>query len=102
MPHAERTLVKPILWLLGLTSVAGVADGAYQLAAGNHSWLVIMAIAWCTVNSVWMWWILSYLEVYERKQAIAGLDGVGGAGQIPPDHGAVRAAACHRPPTPPS
>jgi cellulose synthase/poly-beta-1,6-N-acetylglucosamine synthase-like glycosyltransferase len=77
VPRAERTLVKPILWLLGLTSVAGVADGAYKLADGNHSWLVIMAIAWCTVNSVWMWWILGYLEVYERRQAITGLDGVG-------------------------
>jgi cellulose synthase/poly-beta-1,6-N-acetylglucosamine synthase-like glycosyltransferase len=77
VPHGERTLVKIILWLLGLTSVAGVADGVYRLATGNHSWLVIMAIAWCTVNSVWMWWILGYLEVYERKQAITGLDGVG-------------------------
>ena len=77
VPHGERTLVKAILWLLGLTSVAGVADGAYRLATGNHSWLIIMAIAWCTVNSVWMWWILGYLEVYERRQAITGLDGIG-------------------------
>jgi cellulose synthase/poly-beta-1,6-N-acetylglucosamine synthase-like glycosyltransferase len=95
VPHGERTLVKPILWLLGLTSVAGLADGAYRLAAGNHSWLVVMAIAWCTVNSVWMWWILGYLEVYERKQIITGLDGVGAldrynlimarfAGRLPP------------------
>jgi cellulose synthase/poly-beta-1,6-N-acetylglucosamine synthase-like glycosyltransferase len=72
--HAERTLVKPILWLLGLTSVAGVADGGYQIAAGNHSWLVIMATAWGTVNSVWMWWVLGYLEVYERRHDTTGLD----------------------------
>lgn len=74
--HAERTVVKPILWILGLTSTAGVADGGYQIAAGNHSWLVIMATAWGTVNSVWMWWVLGYLEVYERRRDTTGLDGL--------------------------
>src|ERR1019366_6744625 len=74
--HAERTVVKPILWILGLTSTAGVADGGYQIAAGNHSWLVIMATAWGAVNSVWMWWVLGYLEVYERRRDTTGLDGL--------------------------
>jgi hypothetical protein len=69
-------VVKPILWILGLTSTAGVADGGYQIAAGNHSWLVIMATAWGAVNSVWMWWVLGYLEVYERRRDTTGLDGL--------------------------
>lgn len=68
-PRRERTLVKPILWLLGLTSVAGTIDAAVRLGLGNHSWMVIMAALWGAVNSVWMWWILGYLEVYERRPA---------------------------------
>jgi cellulose synthase (UDP-forming) len=68
-PHAERTLVKPILWLLGLTSLAGVADGIFNLASGNHAWLVVMTTVWGAVNSAWMWWILGYLELYERRPA---------------------------------
>jgi hypothetical protein len=71
-PHRERTMVKAILWLLGLTALAGVADGLARYASGNHSWLVIMATSWGVVNSVWMWWILGYLEVYERRPAGEG------------------------------
>jgi hypothetical protein len=73
-PHRERTLVKVVLWLLGLTALAGVADGLTRYATGNHSWLVIMATFWGLVNSVWMWWILGYLEVYERRPADTALD----------------------------
>ncbi len=68
-PPRERTAVKAILWLLGLTAVAGMIDGAVRFGLGNHSWLVIMATVWSAVNSVWMWWILGYLEVYERRPA---------------------------------
>jgi cellulose synthase/poly-beta-1,6-N-acetylglucosamine synthase-like glycosyltransferase len=71
-PRRERTLVKAVLWLLGLTCLAGVTDGLFRFASGNHSWLVIMATAWGSVNCVWMWWILGYLEIYERRPAIAG------------------------------
>ncbi len=71
-PHRERTMVKGVLWLLGLASVAGVADGLDRYASGNHSWLVIMATLWGVVNSLWMWWILGYLEIYERRPASAG------------------------------
>jgi cellulose synthase (UDP-forming) len=73
-PHRERTLVKAILWLLGLTSLAGVTDGLIRYASGNHSWMVIMSTFWGLVNSVWMWWILSYLEVYERRPADTASD----------------------------
>jgi hypothetical protein len=62
-------VVKGVLWLLGLASLAAVADGLTRFASGNHSWLVIMATFWGAVNSVWMWWILGYLEVYERRPA---------------------------------
>ena len=68
-PHHDRTGVKAVLWLLGLISLAGVADGLYRFASGNHSWLVIMATCWGVVNSVWMWWILGYLELYEHRSA---------------------------------
>jgi hypothetical protein len=68
-PHRERTVVKGVLWLLGLTALAGVADGLARYASGNHSWLVIMATLWGVVNCVWMWWILGYLEFYERRPA---------------------------------
>jgi cellulose synthase (UDP-forming) len=71
-PHRERTMVKGILWLLGLASIAGVADGLDRYASGNHSWLVIIATFWGVVNSLWMWWILGYLEFYERRPASAG------------------------------
>jgi cellulose synthase/poly-beta-1,6-N-acetylglucosamine synthase-like glycosyltransferase len=70
-PHRERTMVKGVLWLLGLASIAGVADGLDRYASGNHSWLVIMATLWGAVNSLWMWWILGYLEFYERRPATA-------------------------------
>ncbi|MBV9448652.1 MAG: glycosyltransferase [Streptosporangiaceae bacterium] len=73
-PHRERTLVKAVLWLLGLTSLAGVGDGLDLFASGNHSWLVIMASLWGAVNSVWMWWILGYLELYERRPTDAEMD----------------------------
>ena len=73
-PHRERTGVKAVLWLLGLTSLAGVGDGAFRFASGNHSWLVIMAAFWGVVNSVWMWWILGYLEIYERRPTAADMD----------------------------
>jgi cellulose synthase/poly-beta-1,6-N-acetylglucosamine synthase-like glycosyltransferase len=73
-PHRERTTVKAVLWLLGLTALAGVADGLYRYTSGNHSWLVIMATFWGVVNSVWMWWILGYLEVYERRPTGADPD----------------------------
>jgi cellulose synthase/poly-beta-1,6-N-acetylglucosamine synthase-like glycosyltransferase len=68
-PPREPTVVKAVLWLLGLTALAGVADGLYRYVSGNHSWLVIMATFWGVVNSVWMWWILGYLEIYERRPA---------------------------------
>jgi cellulose synthase/poly-beta-1,6-N-acetylglucosamine synthase-like glycosyltransferase len=70
-PRRDRTGVKAVLWLLGLISLAGVADGLYRFAAGNHSWLVIMATCWGVVNSIWMGWILGYLELYERRPASA-------------------------------
>jgi hypothetical protein len=73
-PHRERTTVKAVLWLLGLTALAGVADGLYRYTSGNHSWLVIMATFWGVVNSVWMWWILGYLEVYARRPTGADPD----------------------------
>ncbi|HEX6522580.1 MAG TPA: cellulose synthase catalytic subunit [Streptosporangiaceae bacterium] len=73
-PHRERTLVKAVLWLLGLISLAGVGDGLVRFASGNHSWLVIMAAFWGAVNSVWMWWILGYLELYERRPTGAEMD----------------------------
>jgi cellulose synthase (UDP-forming) len=73
-PHRERTMVKAVLWLLGLTALAGVGDGLDRFASGNHSWLVIMATFWGAVNSVWMWWILGYLELYERRPAGADTD----------------------------
>ena len=73
-PRRERTVVKAVLWLLGLTSLAALADGIVRLALGNHSWLVIMASLWTAVNSIWMWWILGYLEVYERRPAAADVD----------------------------
>jgi cellulose synthase (UDP-forming) len=68
-PHRERTAVKAVLWLLGLISLAGVTDGLVRFALGNHSWLVIMPTVWGAVNCLWMWWILGYLEVYERRPA---------------------------------
>jgi cellulose synthase (UDP-forming) len=71
-PHRERTAVKAVLWLLGITSLAGIADGLFRFASGNHSWLVIMATIWGAVNCFWMWWILGYLEIYERRPASAG------------------------------
>jgi cellulose synthase/poly-beta-1,6-N-acetylglucosamine synthase-like glycosyltransferase len=71
-PHRERTAVKAVLWLLGITSLAGIADGLFRFASGNHSWLVIMAIIWGAVNCFWMWWILGYLEIYERRPTSAG------------------------------
>jgi cellulose synthase/poly-beta-1,6-N-acetylglucosamine synthase-like glycosyltransferase len=73
-PHRDRTAVKGVLWLLGLISLAGVADSLDRYVSGNHSWLVIMATLWGVVNSVWLWWILGYLEVYERRTASAGPD----------------------------
>ncbi len=73
-PHRERTGVKAVLWLLGLTALAGVGDGLDRFASGNHSWLVIMATFWGAVNSVWMWWILGYLEFYERRPAASEMD----------------------------
>jgi cellulose synthase (UDP-forming) len=73
-PHRDRTVVKGVLWLLGLASLAGVADGLTRFALGNHSWLVIMATFWGAVNSIWMWWILGYLEVYERRPVSADLN----------------------------
>ena len=73
-PHRDRTVVKGVLWLLGLASLAGVADGLTRFALGNHSWLVIMASFWGAVNSIWMWWILGYLEVYERRPVSADLN----------------------------
>jgi hypothetical protein len=33
-----------------------------------------MGTFWGAVNSVWMWWILGYLEVYERRPAGPGPD----------------------------
>jgi cellulose synthase (UDP-forming) len=75
-PHAERTLVKPVLWLLGLTSLAGVIDGSVRFSLGNHSGLIVMATLWGVINSVWMWWILGYLELYERRPASTDLDGL--------------------------
>jgi cellulose synthase/poly-beta-1,6-N-acetylglucosamine synthase-like glycosyltransferase len=73
-PHRERTTVKAVLWLLGLSALGGVADGLARYTSGNHSWLVIMATFWGLVNSVWMWWILGYLEVYERRPTDAGAE----------------------------
>ena len=35
-----------------------------------------LATAWGAVNSVWMWWVLGYLEVYERRRDTTGLDGL--------------------------
>jgi cellulose synthase/poly-beta-1,6-N-acetylglucosamine synthase-like glycosyltransferase len=73
-PRHDRTVVKAVLWLLGLIALAGVADGLVRFALGNHSWLVIMATLWGIVNSIWMWWILGYLEFYERRPADADLE----------------------------
>jgi cellulose synthase/poly-beta-1,6-N-acetylglucosamine synthase-like glycosyltransferase len=73
-PHAERTLVKPVLWLLGLTSLAGVIDGVVRFSLGNHSWLIVMATLWGVINSIWMWWILGYLELYERRPTSTDMD----------------------------
>jgi cellulose synthase/poly-beta-1,6-N-acetylglucosamine synthase-like glycosyltransferase len=80
-PHAERTLVKPVLWLLELISLAGVIDGIVRLSLGNHSWLVIMGTLWSVINSIWMGWIVSYLELYERRPAGTDMDGLSALGK---------------------
>jgi cellulose synthase/poly-beta-1,6-N-acetylglucosamine synthase-like glycosyltransferase len=66
MVHAERTMARPVLWLLSLICLGTIGYGGYLVAAGHGTALVIMAMFWSAVNCLWLGWVLGYLAWYER------------------------------------
>lgn len=63
----ERTWAKPMLWAMLLASAAPAGYGAWLAATGTHTGLVLNAVLWGGLHTLWVGSMLFFLRGYERR-----------------------------------